>query len=56
MAIDTRGAEVLTELVSATLETEEARRWLDKIPSPAELMPPVTVAELESGVPSRVRQ
>jgi hypothetical protein len=54
--IDMKGAEALTALVAATLETEEARQWLEKIPTPAELMPPVNVAELESGVPSRVRQ
>jgi hypothetical protein len=50
-AVDVRGAEVLTELVAVTLETDEAQRFLDKIPSPAELMPPVSVAELEKLLP-----
>jgi polyhydroxyalkanoate synthesis regulator phasin len=51
--VDVRGAEVLTELVAVTLDTEEAQRFLDKIPNPAELMPPVAVAELEAQLPQR---
>jgi hypothetical protein len=45
--IDARSADVQEELIAGGLESEEARRYLDKIPSPDELMPPIPLAELE---------
>jgi hypothetical protein len=46
-AIEMRSADVLTRLIAGGLESAEARAFLESIPVPAQLMPPVVVAELE---------
>lgn len=48
-AIEAKTAEVLTELIAGGLESPEARAFLESIPTPQQLMPPVTIAELEGG-------
>lgn len=48
LAIETRESEVLTELVAGGLETEQAKAFLESIPTAAALMPAMTVAELEA--------
>jgi hypothetical protein len=52
-AIESRTAEVLTELIAGGLESPEARAFLESIPTPQQLMPPVTIAELEATKPTR---
>jgi DNA primase len=54
-AIDAQSVEVMTELIAGALESDEARRYLDKIPTPAQLMPPIVVAELEALTPPKPR-
>jgi hypothetical protein len=49
LAIERRTSEVLTELLADGLTSGSARRFLESIPTPTELMPPVVVAELEGG-------
>ena len=39
LAIDTRTAEVLTELIAGSLESAEAKAFLESIPTPEQLMP-----------------
>jgi hypothetical protein len=46
--IEQKSVEVLTELVAGSLESDQARAFLETIPSPQQLMPPVTVGELEA--------
>ncbi|MGI8753979.1 MAG: hypothetical protein ACR2MN_17025 [Acidimicrobiales bacterium] len=48
-AIEARSVEVQTELIAGGLSGDDARSFLASIPSAAELMPTVTVAELEAG-------
>jgi hypothetical protein len=52
-AIDAQSVEVMSEIIAGALESDEARRYLDKIPTPAQLMPPVEVAELEALSPRK---
>lgn len=44
-AIEARTADVLTELISGSLQSDEARRFLESIPSATELMPQMMVTE-----------
>lgn len=53
--IEAKSADVLTELVAGSLESEDARKFLETIPTPDQLMPPVTVAELEALAPPERR-
>ena len=46
-AIEAKTAEVLTVLIAGGLESSEARAFLETIPTPQQLMPPVVIAELE---------
>ncbi|MGH9193676.1 MAG: hypothetical protein ACRDZ0_14540 [Acidimicrobiales bacterium] len=46
-AIEQRTSEVLIELIAGGLESGEAREYLATIPTPEELIPTLTVAELE---------
>lgn len=48
LAIERREAEVLVELYADGLTSDAAAQWLQSIPSPAELMPSVALAELEN--------
>ncbi len=45
--IDAKAAGLLTDLIAGGLESEEARAFLDSIPTAAALMPPVEIAELD---------
>jgi hypothetical protein len=47
-AIEAKTAEVLTQLIAGGLESSEARVFLESIPTAQQLMPPVTIAELEA--------
>lgn len=47
-AIDARTAEVLTELIAGGLESEAARAFLATIPTAEDLMPRLTLPELET--------
>jgi Holliday junction resolvase RusA-like endonuclease len=51
LAIEQRCVEVLTELIAGALQSEEARSFLETIPTPEQLMPPLDVAELEAAIP-----
>jgi hypothetical protein len=51
LAIEQREAQVLTELIAGGLESQEARSFLESIPTPEQLMPTMTIAELEAGTP-----
>jgi hypothetical protein len=46
-AIEAKEAEVLTRLIVGGLESEEAKAFLESIPTPTQLMPPVALGELE---------
>jgi len=48
-AIETSVVEIETELVRDGLESSEAVAFLDRMPTAAELMPAVSIAELEGG-------
>ncbi|MGI8752146.1 MAG: hypothetical protein ACR2MN_07515 [Acidimicrobiales bacterium] len=48
-AIEARSVEVQTELIAGGLSGDDARAFLATIPSADQLMPKVTVAELETG-------
>jgi len=52
-SIEAREAEILTELLAGGLTSDAARAFLQSIPTPAELMPPLAVAELEGAARSR---
>jgi hypothetical protein len=47
LAIERRTAEVLTALVAGTLESSDARVFLESIPMPEALMPTISVKALE---------
>lgn len=49
LSIERRELDVLTELAAGSLESSEAKAFLDSIPTPRELMPTIDVAELGSG-------
>ena len=53
LAIDTAALERETALVAGGLSSDEARLYLESMPTLAELMPPLSVAELEAEVPLR---
>ncbi|TDC47655.1 hypothetical protein E1281_25990 [Actinomadura sp. KC345] len=55
LAIDAREAEVLTELIAGGLESSEAKTFLESIPTPEQLMPSVTIAELEADRVTQMR-
>lgn len=48
--IDAEEARLCTELAARALTTGEARSWLEALPAAVELMPPLTLAELEAQV------
>lgn len=49
LAIDRAEAQVLTEIIAGGLTSDAARAFLESIPTPEQLMPALTVAELEAG-------
>ncbi len=49
LAIEAAALEVLTELTAAALTTDEARAFLSKLPTVAELMPTLDVRQLAAG-------
>jgi len=49
LAIERAEAQVLTEIIAGGLTSDAAREFLESIPTPEQLMPPLTVAELERG-------
>ena len=49
LAINTAEAQVLTEIIAGGLTSDVARAFLESIPTPEQLMPPLSVAELEAG-------
>jgi hypothetical protein len=49
--IDRKSAQLLTELASGALESSGAKGFLDAMPSIDDLMPRLTVPELEAGNP-----
>jgi hypothetical protein len=53
LAIEHLELEVLTDLCRAGLTTDVAREFLEKIPTPEQLMPPIVVAELEEMAPRK---
>jgi hypothetical protein len=50
-AIDRAEADVQVELLTGALTTDAARTFLDSIPTPEALMPPLRLDELEQQVP-----
>jgi hypothetical protein len=48
-------AEVLTELITQGIESEEGRAFLEKIPTPEQLMPEITIGQLEADWATRPR-
>lgn len=48
MAIDARAADVLTALIAGGLESAGAKAFLESIPTADQLMPRLTLSELES--------
>ena len=48
VVIEAGAVEMLTTLVSGLLESAEAKSFLELMPSPEGLMPPIEVGELES--------
>ena len=48
-AIEARSADVQIELIAGGLSGDQARSFLASIPTPAQLMPKVTVTEIEAG-------
>lgn len=50
-AIDCAEVAVVTELIAGALESQEARAFLERIPTPAELMPPIEIAQIEAAKP-----
>jgi hypothetical protein len=52
--IEMRSADMMAQLIAGGLESAEAKAFLESIPTPMQLMPPVVVAELENGKPLRV--
>jgi hypothetical protein len=50
-AIDRAEADVQVELLTGALTTDAARAFLDSIPTPEALMPPLRLDELERSVP-----
>jgi hypothetical protein len=55
--IERRSVELQTQLVAGGLESAEARRFLDTMPTPEALMPPLSVKEIEgvAASPGRAR-
>lgn len=53
LEIDRADGEVQVELLTGALTTEEARAFLERVPTPEQLMPAVQLAELEAEVPRR---
>jgi hypothetical protein len=51
--IEARGAVVLTELFAGGIESGEGKRFLESIPTPAELMLSLSIADLEAGTAKR---
>jgi hypothetical protein len=47
LAITSREAEILTELHAGNLESDEARRFLEALPTAASLMPPLVLGDLQ---------
>lgn len=50
LEIDRADGEVQVELLTGALSTDDARRFLDRIPTPDQLMPAVRLAELEGQI------
>ncbi len=46
LAIDRQSAETQTKLLADGLTSEDARRWLESMPTAEQLMPPVSMAEI----------
>jgi hypothetical protein len=55
-AIERACVEIETELIGATLTTDDAREYLASMPDPADLMPSFDVSEIASLLPARTRQ
>jgi hypothetical protein len=56
MAIDARAADVLTELIAGGLESADAKAFLESIPTADQLMPRLTLSELEGADRSATRR
>jgi hypothetical protein len=48
--IERRSAEIQTRLVAGSLESDEARAFLESIPSADQLMPPITIEAIEGNL------
>jgi hypothetical protein len=46
--IERRSVDVQTTLISGGLESEEAKAFLETMPTPEQLMPPVALTEIEA--------
>ncbi len=46
LAIDRQSAETQTKLLADGLTSEDARRWLESMPTAEQLMPPVSMADI----------
>jgi hypothetical protein len=51
LAIDTRAAEIQTVLIAGGLESDQARKFLEDMPTAEQLMPPLTTGELRQLLP-----
>jgi len=52
LEIERRSVEAQTVLIAGGLESDEARAFLESLPTADELMPPLTVAEIEAVTPA----
>lgn len=50
--IEQSRVNLITELVAGGLQTEDARSFLEAMPTPDELMPPVDIAAIEATTPA----
>lgn len=56
LEIDRADAEVQVDLLTRALTTDEARAFVERIPTPEQLMPAVQLAQLEAEIPRRDRR
>ena len=52
VAIETSEAAMLTELAAGGLTSDEAKEFLGKVPKPDELLPALTISEMQKELPS----
>ena len=53
LAVERQSVEVQTHLLADGLTSDEAKRWLEAMPTAEQLMPPVSMAEIRKQLRQR---